>query len=329
MGRPLHHDMPLSNAVCAACPFPKCSPSLAIIFFPPKLHLAIRVNLSALISRVQAQICPYPADTLLVSRIWRRNIWHKPGRRRTASPATAKHCQASWWRSPGAQRPPGQQRRWWGRDAGRQRQCRGPARHCPSDAQVGRLCVHGGWVQSHPSMSYDFAPLQKAVFLELADVMHTWGLKKQQGVQTVIDLDVCFGSVSHEGWSAGHLARVMLSHLDSAGVEFCPEAVTFVESRKHMEAVTRAGKALAAWALRLRAVTVWGFQKWNTAQGRTLGPGEASRKMAWVEDGYEMQKHLTSPDPRESRRWGGRWFPSALTDYPGSSVPSKICALSW
>lgn len=95
------------------------------------------VNAYSLISRVQAQICPYPANTFLVRRIWRRNIWHKPGRRGIASVATQKHCQAPRWRPQGARRSPGCRRR--GRNADRQRQCPGPAHHRPSDSQVGRL----------------------------------------------------------------------------------------------------------------------------------------------------------------------------------------------
>lgn len=128
--------VPLGNAVCTSCPFPKCSSNQMITFFSPQVPLDLWINASSLISRVQAQICPHAADTFLVSRIWRRNIRHKPGRRRIASVATKKRCQASWWRSQGARRSPSWQR---GQHASRRWQRRGPAHHRPSDPQVGRL----------------------------------------------------------------------------------------------------------------------------------------------------------------------------------------------
>lgn len=41
-----------------------------------------------------------------------------------------------------------------------------------------------------------------------------------------------------------------------------------------------------------------------TAQGRTVGPGEASREMVWVGNGCKMPKHLPRPDPRSTEGLG-------------------------
>lgn len=95
------------------------------------------------------------------------------------------------------------------------------------------------------------------------------------------------GSVSHEGWWAGSLARVVPSHPNLAGTELCPCSYLCGSLGSRW----KPSPALS----RLREVHTHSCRNETQPKGgRTAGPGEASREVGCVGNGRKMQKHLTN-----------------------------------